>query len=199
MSDYKGAEDEYISIEDVRTQLESVCEILDTNRPEAIVYKDFGWSIRQPRLKHDGRTIILYKCKTEADLNWQLWVAYERVVTSKSPRWIVRHLDFVLISLALFAVPNWIAVVYLLSVDLAVGILYSVLLQIPFVSVGWPFIRVAKDKVVLWKEAMVKAGLWSQDDVSNYEKGYPKYPLVLLIGCSIIVLVLGAFIVLSQT
>jgi len=196
MSESGGEVSRYISVEDVRFRINEVCDILDITRPEEIIYKDIGWYMSRPRLKKDGRTLLIYKCETEGDINFQLWLIFSPVVTRRSTRWIVRHMDKVLYPLFFLTIPNWILVSALLSNDFGIGLLYSLLLQIIFVSLSLPFTRISKERGELWAGEMMKIGVWSEIEAEERIKGSQRYPIILYIGGALIALMLGIFQIL---
>ena len=77
--------------------------------------------------------------------------------------------------------------------------MYSLLLQILFVSISLPFIKISKERVELWARAMMKIDVWSEGEALERIKESQRYPVVLYIGGALIALMLGIFLILYPT
>ncbi|MHA2026569.1 MAG: hypothetical protein ACW98U_11780 [Candidatus Thorarchaeota archaeon] len=172
MSYYQDVKDPNIPIEEVRTRLEKVCGILDTIVPETIVYEKEMGSFRSPRLLDNGRTIVLFKSQGDSSLNWQICNLYHSLVARKSSRWMIRHFEsvmllFVLIGGGSVLAPLYLSAAGLLTISVTLAFL---ILQVPYVGVGWFWRKAGKDRMMLWKETMNDAGIWPDTLGSNYVK-----------------------------
>lgn len=196
MSYYQDVKDPNIPIDEVKTRLERVCEILDTNLPETIIYEGSWGAFTAPGLKDKGRTIILYKSHEDSILNWQICNLYRPLATRKSPRWIVRHFAFIMLIPTLFFFVNVIAFLYLLPAVFDTGVAYAfILLQIPYSGVGLYLKKASKDGMKIWKEAMRQARLWPEDRGSHFEKLFVKLYFAMVLGYAFFALIFGMEII----
>ena len=196
VSYYQDVKDSNIPVDAVKTRLDNICAILDINPPETIVYDELFGSFQRPRLLDNGRTIILYKSQDDSVVNWQICNLYHSLTAGKSPRWMIRHFDSVMLVLTIIGISSVLSPLFLS----AAGVLTMVvtfaflLLQFPYVVVGWFWRKAGQDKMLLWKETMHKAGLWPTTMGSNYEKSFKRIlwmPFVLVIAIVYSILMYG--------
>lgn len=196
VSYYQDVKDPNITIDEVKTRLERVCEILDTNLPETIIFKESWGAFTAPGLKDNGRTIILYKSHEDSIINWQICNLYRPLATRKSPRWIVRHFNSIMLIPIMFFFVNYIAFFYLLPPVFDTGVAYTfILLQIPYSGVGLYLKKASKEAMKIWKEAMRQAGLWPDVRGSNFEKLFVKFPFVMVLGYAFFALIFSMEII----
>lgn len=197
VSYYQDVSDPNIPVEDVKARLDNVCEILDTNPPETIVYEESWGSFQRPRLLDNGRTIILYKSQEDSILNWQICNLYHPLVSKRSPRWIVRHYDYFMLLPTMFMMTNVFLLLFLRSGLVDINLAYVLLLlQFLYAGVSLYWKKGSEDNMMQWISTMKQAGVWPDNLGSNFEKTFRKLPIAIVIGFILFALIFGSYIVL---
>ncbi len=171
----------YIDDAQVRSEVDRICSLLQLQPPKFIVQKTFRVTSRMPRLKDNGKTIVLYRSSKLFNYTRQISLAFQRSIEQRSSNRLVRDLKSIEFVYMLFAIPNCFLVFILFtSFQAPVSTVAISVIQFLYVAASIPLYRLRKIRSRLISEAWISIGRWSKKKAAQYVKKYPRN--IILVG-----------------
>lgn len=134
-----------------------------------------------PRLKDNGKTIVLYRSSKLFNYTRQISLAFQRSIEQRSSNRLVRDLKSIEFVYMLFAIPNCFLVFILFtSFQAPVSTVAISVIQFLYVAASIPLYRLRKIRSRLISEAWISIGRWSKKKAAQYVKKYPRN--IILVG-----------------
>jgi hypothetical protein len=182
----------YIDDVQVRSEVDRICSLLKLRPPEIIVHKKFRVTSRRPRLKDNGKAIVLYRTSSLSAYTRQISLALQNSIEQRSSNSLVRSLNVIESVYILLTIPISIFI-FTIFVSLQPPVSTSIIgasLSL-YVAASVPLYRLRKIKSKLISDAWVLMGRWSKKKGTQYAKTYPRNIILVGIVLAIVALVLG--------